>query len=91
MEKKKQLPQDEHRCTQSDGLGWRCKNFRMNHGAAADDDTLPKTRYCEKHYNYLSKYNKILKEKRRSGDGEETTGSKRRRSKKVTEEEDDDT
>ncbi|KAI3860849.1 hypothetical protein MKX03_002465, partial [Papaver bracteatum] len=91
----KQLPPDEERCTKSSGYGikrsYRCKNFRMGYGAAADDDTVPKTKRCEKHYNYYVNYQKYLKKKKKkkSGDGEENWGSKRRMKKKVMEEEDD--
>ncbi|KAI3860846.1 hypothetical protein MKX03_002462 [Papaver bracteatum] len=66
----KQLPPDEERCCHTDGKGWRCKNFRLSHGAAADDDTVPKTTRCEKHYNYYAEFNKKRK-KKTSGDGED--------------------
>ncbi|RZC86721.1 hypothetical protein C5167_030067 [Papaver somniferum] len=77
---KDEIPPDEHRCSQTGGIGkaWRCKNFRMNHGAsAAADDSVFKSRLCEKHYYYYEKY------KKRSGNGE-TRASKR--GKKVKEE-----
>ncbi|KAI3886772.1 hypothetical protein MKX03_018187, partial [Papaver bracteatum] len=100
MEKKK-LPPDEQICCHANGMGWRCKKFRMSHGAAADDPSVPKTKFCEKHYNYYSNYKKnyYKKKKKRSGDGagagcstlsnlvEETKGSKRE--EKVTEEDDE--
>ncbi|KAI3897580.1 hypothetical protein MKX03_020839, partial [Papaver bracteatum] len=88
LERKKQLPPDEERCSQTGGKGiyrYRCKSFRMSHGA---DDSVPKTRHCEKHYNLRLKYYQILKEKKRSG---ETRGGLKRRREKVTVEEDDDT
>ncbi|XP_026446074.1 uncharacterized protein LOC113346784 isoform X1 [Papaver somniferum] len=72
MEKDDEMPPDEHRCCQTAGGGWRCKNFRMNHGAA-DDTSVPKSKFCEKHY-----YGK----KKTSGNGE-TRALKR--GKKVTE------
>ncbi|KAI3897582.1 hypothetical protein MKX03_020841, partial [Papaver bracteatum] len=68
MEKKK-LPPHAQRCGITGGGGWRCKNFRMGHGAAADDDTVPKSRCCGKHYNFKGKYNQNHLNKR-SGDGE---------------------
>ncbi|XP_026423407.1 uncharacterized protein LOC113319348 [Papaver somniferum] len=97
----KKLPPDDQICSFiGDGGKWRCKNFRMSHGAA-DDPRVPDTKFCEKHYNYYSSYNKTYyyKKKKRSGDGqgagfsiatgpiEETKGSKRR--EKVTEEGDE--
>ncbi|KAI3847982.1 hypothetical protein MKX03_001094 [Papaver bracteatum] len=83
MEKKK-LPPYEHRCCHANGMGWRCKNFRMSHGAAADDASVPKTKFCEKHYNYYSKYSKnYYKKKKRSGDGEGAAGPIRRKRKTV--------
>ncbi|KAI3897581.1 hypothetical protein MKX03_020840, partial [Papaver bracteatum] len=61
MERKKQLPPDEHRCGKTDGMGWRCKNFR--------NETVPKTKYCEKHYNCrLKAYQIFLKKKSGNGD-----------------------
>ncbi|XP_026423432.1 uncharacterized protein LOC113319384 [Papaver somniferum] len=101
MEKKK-LPPDEQICCLTNGMGWRCKKFRMSYGAAADDASVPKTKFCEKHYNYYSSYNKnYYKKKKTSGDGEgagagcttatgpveETNCSKP--GEKVTEEDDD--
>ncbi|XP_026423800.1 uncharacterized protein LOC113320044 isoform X2 [Papaver somniferum] len=79
MEEKKmqQLPPDEERCCHTsgaNGIKYRCKNFRMGFGAAADDDTVPKTKRCEKHYYYFSKYFKNLKEKKTSGDHGEGAG-----------------
>ncbi|XP_026423804.1 uncharacterized protein LOC113320080 [Papaver somniferum] len=61
----KKLHPDEQYCCQT-GKGWRCKNFRMSHGA---DASVPKTNYCEKHYNYYAEYEKNLKKKKRSGGG----------------------
>ncbi|RZC47937.1 hypothetical protein C5167_040888 [Papaver somniferum] len=93
---KDEMPPEEQRCGKTDGRGWRCKNFRMGHGADAADDTVPKTNRCEKHYSKYAKYSKKRNRKKTSGDGEgagsgpteETTGSNRRRKEKVTEEED---
>ncbi|XP_026423797.1 uncharacterized protein LOC113320018 isoform X2 [Papaver somniferum] len=100
----KELPPDEQRCCQTSNKGtWRCRNFRMGLGtsaAAAVDDgdsSVPKTKFCEKHYYDYQRYyarhherKQLLKMKTR-GDGEdavaETRDSKRRR-KKVTEEDD---
>ncbi|XP_026424506.1 uncharacterized protein LOC113320819 isoform X2 [Papaver somniferum] len=66
MEKDDEMPPDEQRCCQTGGGRWRCKNFRMNHGAAANDDSLPKTKLCENHY-----YGKFpYKKKKTSGNGE---------------------
>ncbi|KAI3860839.1 hypothetical protein MKX03_002455, partial [Papaver bracteatum] len=82
------VPPDEQRCCLAASSGWRCKNFRMSHGASDGHYSVPKTKYCEKHYNYYANYHKNLKKKKRSGDGEETKGSKRRK-KKITEEGDE--
>lgn len=59
---KTKLPPDGQRCCIS-SRGWRCKNFRMGHGAAADDDRVPKTNHCEKHYSYFANYNQMLRNK----------------------------
>ncbi|KAI3848008.1 hypothetical protein MKX03_001120, partial [Papaver bracteatum] len=74
-----ELLPDEHFCSHTAGI-YRCKNFRMSHGAAADDHSVPKTKLCEKHYNYYSNYKKkyykkkkLLKKK--SGDGEGAASS----------------
>ncbi|KAI3898521.1 hypothetical protein MKX03_000264, partial [Papaver bracteatum] len=82
FEEMKKLPPDEHRCSQTSGRGiyrCRCKNFRMGYGA---DDSAPKKRHCEKHYNFRVKYYQNFKEKKRSG-----VAMTR---EKVTEEDDDD-
>ncbi|KAI3860852.1 hypothetical protein MKX03_002468 [Papaver bracteatum] len=90
--KKKKLPPDEQYCCKTNGKGWRCKNIRMGHGGCDDDSTVPKTRYCEKHYILRQKYYENLKKRSRDGEGagighiEETRGSGRR--KKVVEEDD---
>ncbi|KAI3866344.1 hypothetical protein MKX03_030808, partial [Papaver bracteatum] len=93
------LPPDQERCCETGGKGiniYRCKNFRMSHGAAAADDSVPNTKFCEHHYNYYAEYKNLKKKRNGVGEGAagpiaETTGSKRGTKKKVTEEEDDDT
>ncbi|KAI3858660.1 hypothetical protein MKX03_027363, partial [Papaver bracteatum] len=80
-----EMPPDEHRCCQTARKTWRCKNFRMNHGAAAADGTsVPKTNRCEKHY--YGKYKKQLLNMKTSGNTE-TRASKR--GKKVIGEDDE--
>ncbi|RZC86828.1 hypothetical protein C5167_030176 [Papaver somniferum] len=69
----KLLP-DEHFCSHTSGI-YRCGNFSMSHGAAAEDPSVPKSRFCEKHYNYYSNYYNNLKKKKKlfkntSRDGE---------------------
>ncbi|XP_026423383.1 uncharacterized protein LOC113319336 isoform X1 [Papaver somniferum] len=60
---------DERFCCHTGGSSGtsisRCKNFRMSHGAA--DHSIPKTKFCEKHYNYY----KNRQKKKRSRDGED--------------------
>ncbi|KAI3860840.1 hypothetical protein MKX03_002456, partial [Papaver bracteatum] len=80
MEKK--LPPDEQRCcVKGGGLAyggrWRCKNFRMGYGAAANDDSVPKTRYCEKHYIRRENIKKRFRDGEIAGRGhiEETRGA----------------
>ncbi|RZC47930.1 hypothetical protein C5167_040900 [Papaver somniferum] len=82
MEKMK-LPPDGQRCCQTNG-SLRCKNFRMSHCAA--DGSVPKTKFCEKHYNYAKAYKmKKLLKKNTSADGDQDAGSRglKRRRKKV--------
>ncbi|KAI3848012.1 hypothetical protein MKX03_001124 [Papaver bracteatum] len=72
-EMEKKLPPDEQYCCLTNGMGWKCKKIRMSYGAAADDASVPNTKFCEKHYNYYSSYNKnYYKKKKTSGDGEGT-------------------
>ncbi|XP_026434742.1 uncharacterized protein LOC113332405 isoform X2 [Papaver somniferum] len=82
-EKDDEMPPDEHRCCHAAGKTWRCKSFRMNHGGGgAAADSVPKTKFCEKHYYGRFPYKKRQLMKT-SGNGE-TRALKR--GKKVTEE-----
>ncbi|XP_026378688.1 uncharacterized protein LOC113273135 [Papaver somniferum] len=67
----KKLSPYEQRCGRTASKGWRCKNVRMAHGAAAADDTVPKTIYCEKHYNYHANLKKKRSEDAGSGPDEQ--------------------
>ncbi|XP_026424489.1 uncharacterized protein LOC113320804 isoform X2 [Papaver somniferum] len=79
---KMKLPPDEQRCRHTNGARCRCKNFKMSHGAADNDASAPKTKYCEKHDNYYAEHYKNLK-KKRNVEGDGAAGPIRRKRKIV--------